>query len=76
VANYKCGKNQTQAKQFVAAKVWLGKLWLGTKQALIYLDRDVIPDLLSLESFMLEMYGSAKASGLIASMQTHIWETN
>jgi hypothetical protein len=29
----KCGKNQTQAKQLVAAKVWLGKLWLGTKQA-------------------------------------------
>jgi hypothetical protein len=34
----KCGKlqawqNQTQAKQFVAAKVWLGKLWLGTNQA-------------------------------------------
>jgi hypothetical protein len=34
VANYKCGKNQTQAKQLVAAKVWLGKLWLETKQAL------------------------------------------
>jgi hypothetical protein len=33
VANYKCGKNQTQAKQLVAAKVWLGKLWLETKQA-------------------------------------------
>jgi hypothetical protein len=32
--NYKCGKNQTQAKQLVAAKVWLGKLWLETKQAL------------------------------------------
>jgi hypothetical protein len=30
----KCGKNQTQAKQLVAAKVWLGKLWLETKQAL------------------------------------------
>jgi hypothetical protein len=28
-------KNQTQAKQLVAAKVWLGKLWLGTKQAVI-----------------------------------------
>jgi hypothetical protein len=36
VANYKCGKNQTQAKQLVAAKVWLGKLWLETKQALIF----------------------------------------
>jgi hypothetical protein len=34
VANYKCGKNQTQAKQLVAAKVWLGKLWLGTKRAM------------------------------------------
>jgi hypothetical protein len=34
----KCGKlqvwqNQTQAKQLVAAKVWLGKLWLKTKHA-------------------------------------------
>jgi hypothetical protein len=29
--NYKCGKNQTQAKQLVAAKVWL-----GTKQLRIH----------------------------------------
>jgi hypothetical protein len=36
VANYKCGKNQTQAKQLVAAKVWLGKLWLETKHALTF----------------------------------------
>jgi hypothetical protein len=34
VENYKYGKNQTQVKQLVAAKVWLGKLWLGTKRAL------------------------------------------
>jgi hypothetical protein len=27
-------KKQTQAKQLVVAKVWLGKLWLATKQAL------------------------------------------
>jgi hypothetical protein len=29
-----CGKKQTQVKQLVAAKVWLDKLWLKTKQAL------------------------------------------
>jgi hypothetical protein len=40
VANYKCGKNQTQAKQLVAAKVWLGKLWLGTKHALNSKDKN------------------------------------
>jgi hypothetical protein len=26
-------KNQTQARQLVAAEHWLGKLWLRTKQA-------------------------------------------
>jgi hypothetical protein len=29
-------KNQTQSNQLVDAKVWLGKLWLGTKQAIIW----------------------------------------
>jgi hypothetical protein len=27
-------KNQTQASELVATKVWFGKLWLGIKQAL------------------------------------------
>jgi hypothetical protein len=32
--NYKCDKNQTQVKQLIAAKIWLSKLWLKTKQTL------------------------------------------